>query len=122
MSIDCRTRRHCERVRLERDAVFDSLIPEALSQQAELAGRGLRYKALPPLMLEVNGRSVTLRESHGVMQLDEGDASDSAAVSLDSDALSDLVQDWSSTMGLAMNSRVKMTRGNFGPKLLIFLA
>ena len=113
MSIDCRTRRHCERADLERDAVFDSLIPEAVSRHAELAGRGLQYKGLPPLTLEVNGRCVTLRESQGVMQLDEGDASDSAAVSLDSDALSDLVQDWSSAMGLAMNSRVKMTRGNF---------
>ncbi len=113
MSIDCRTRRHCDRVCLDRDTVFDSVIPEALSQNAELAGRGLCYKALPNLTLAVNGRCVSLRESRGALHLGEGEASDSIAVSLDSDALSDLVQDWSTTMGLAMTSRVKMTRGSF---------
>jgi hypothetical protein len=48
-----------------------------------------------------------------MLQLEQGDNGDGAAVSLDSDALSDLVQDWATTMGLAMNSRVRMTRGDF---------
>ena len=50
MSVDCRTRRHCDRKSLTRDEIFDSLIPEALSNNAELAGRGLQYKRLhrPP--------------------------------------------------------------------------
>ena len=113
MSIDCRTRRHCDRKALHRDEVFDSLIPAALSQNAELAARGLRYKQLPALTLRVDDRSITLRERGGAMRIDNGDTSDSAAVKLDSAALSDLVQDWSTTMGLAMNSRVKMTRGSF---------
>jgi phytanoyl-CoA dioxygenase PhyH len=113
VSIDCRTRRHCDRQTLERDEVFDSLIPAALSDNAELAARGLRYKKLPALTLGVGGRSITLRERRGVLGIEAGDACDSAAVNLDSDALSDLVQDWSTTMGLAMNSRARMTRGSF---------
>ncbi|MFT4520100.1 MAG: hypothetical protein ACI9JM_002500 [Halioglobus sp.] len=113
MSIDCRTRRHCDRKPLSRDEVFDSLIPEALSHNAELAARGLLYKQLPALTLSVDNRSITLCERDGVLCIEAGDATDSAAVSLDSAALSDLVQDWASTMGLAMNSRAKMTQGGF---------
>lgn len=113
MSIDCRTRRHCDRRPLDRDEVFDSLIPAALSNNAELAARGLIYKRLPALTFSVDGRSVTLYERNGALRIEAGEASESAVVSLDSSALSDLVQDWATTMGLAMNSRVKMTRGNF---------
>jgi hypothetical protein len=113
MSIDCRTRRHCDRKPLHRDEIFDSLIPQALSHHAELAARGLLYKKLPPLTLSADGRSVTLRERRGALRIEEGAASDAAAVNIDSDALSDLVQDWATTMGLAMTSRVKMTQGSF---------
>jgi hypothetical protein len=113
MSIDCRTRRHCDRKSLHRDEIFDALIPHALSHNAELAARGLVYKKLPPLTLNADGRSVTLRERRGALRIEAGDASDAAAVNIDSDALSDLVQDWATTMGLAMTSRVKMTRGSF---------
>lgn len=113
MSIDCRTRRHLDRKQLDRDAIFDSLIPEALSRNAELAARGLRYKNLPALTLSVGDRTVTLCERSGAMRLEAGHASDSATAKLDYSALSDLVQDWTTTMGLAMNSRVKMTQGSF---------
>jgi hypothetical protein len=113
MSIDCRTRRHCDRKPLHRDEIFDSLIPQALSHHAELAARGLLYKKLPPLTLSADGRSVTLRERRGALRIEAGAASDAAAVNIDSDALSDLVQDWATTMGLAMTSRVKMTQGSF---------
>ncbi len=113
MSIDCRTRRHCDRKNLHRDEIFDLLIPAALSRNAELSARGLKYKKLPALTFSVEGRSITLRERRGLLHVEEGDVSGSAVVSLDSDALSDLVQDWATTMGLAMNSRVKVTRGSF---------
>ena len=113
MSIDCRTRRHCDRIPLDRDEIFDSLIPEALTHNAELAARGLIYKNLPALTFRVAGRSITLRERRGALRIEAGDASDSVAVNLDSDALSDLVQDWATTMGLAMNSRVKLAQGSF---------
>jgi hypothetical protein len=113
MSIDCRTRRHRDRRPLDRDAIFDSVIPEALSRNAELAARGLRYKNLPALTLSVGDRTVTLGERRGALRIEAGHASDSATAKLDCDALSDLVQDWTTTMGLAMNSRVKMTQGSF---------
>lgn len=113
MSIDCRTRRHLDRQLLTRDEIFDSLIPQALSRNAELATRGLIYKNLPALTLSVGERSITLCERAGALRIEAGDAPESAVVSLNSDALSDLVQDWATTMGLAMNSRVKMTRGSF---------
>ena len=94
MSIDCRTRRHRDRKKLDRDEIFDSLIPEALSRNAELTARGLRYKNLPALTLCADDRTITLRERRGALRIEAGSASDSAAVKLDRDALSDLVQDW----------------------------
>ncbi|MFK7976233.1 MAG: phytanoyl-CoA dioxygenase family protein [Halioglobus sp.] len=113
MSIDCRTRRYCDRKSLERDEVFDITIPNALSRNAGLAARGMRYKKLPPLSLCVDGRTVTLYESGGALLVEEGESTSSTTVSLDSRALSDLAQDWSTTMGLAMNSRVQVTQGDF---------
>ncbi len=44
MSIDCRTRRPCDRQALSCVEVFDRLIPEAIERNAELAARGLLYK------------------------------------------------------------------------------
>jgi len=113
MSIDCRTRRHRDREPRDRDAIFDLLIPEALSRNAELAARGVRYKNLPALTLSVGDRTVTLCERRGALRIEAGHASDSATAKLDCDGLSDLVQDWTTTMGLAMKSRVKMTQGSF---------
>ena len=75
MSIDCRTRRQCDRKNLDRDEIFDSLIPEALSRNADLAARGLRYKKLPALTLTVDDRSVTLLERGNALLLEEGIAS-----------------------------------------------
>ena len=113
MSIDCRTRRHCDRKSLEREAVFNTIIPEALSRNAGLAARGLRYKELPPLSLCVEGRTITLCERGDGLLMEEGDNPQSTTVSLDSSALSDLVQDWATTMGLAMNSRARVSKGDF---------
>ena len=113
MPIDCRTRRYRDRKALDRDEIFDALIPDALSRNAELAARGLRYKNLPALTLSVDERSVTLCERDGALRIEAGHASNSTAINLNSDALSDLVQDWATTMGLAMNSRAKMTQGSF---------
>ena len=114
MPIDRRTRRHCDRQRLGREAVFDTLLPEAIERNGELAARGLGYKGLPSLSLSVDDRALTLRAQEGCLTLQEGVSDDGAIACLDAAALSDLVQDWSTTMGLAMNSRVKMTQGGFG--------
>jgi len=111
MSIDRRTRRHKDVRDLSPDEVFDSVLPDAVEANGELAGRGLRYKELPALGLEVGGRAVTLVERDGKLGVEEGGADAPALAVLEPDGLSDLVQDRRSTMGLAMNSLVKMSRG-----------
>ncbi|NRA00056.1 MAG: hypothetical protein HRU01_26435, partial [Myxococcales bacterium] len=113
MSIDCRTRLHRDRRTLSRDEVFDDLFPEVLERNAALAARGLRYKGLPSLGLTVEDKTLTLREQDGRLTLHDGALQDGAIAALEADALSDLVQDWKSTMGLAMNSQVRMTQGEF---------
>ena len=114
MSIDCRTRFHRDRRTLSRDEVFDDLFPEAIERNAALAARGVLYKGLPPLGLTVEGKTLTLREQNGRLELEEGASDHGAIAELGADALSDLVQDWKTTMGLAMNSQVEVTRGEFG--------
>ncbi len=113
MSIDCRTRRHIDRRELGRDEVFDRWLPDAVRDNGPLAARGLRYKQLPPLSLVVEDRTVSLRDDGDTLTLSDGPLDDGAIARLDAPSLSDLVQDWTTTMGLAMNSRVKMTQGGF---------
>jgi hypothetical protein len=77
-----------------------------------LAGQGVTYKELPALGLDIDGTCVTLRVSRGSLVTEEGIANAGVVATLPADALSDLVQDVQSTMGLAMTSRVKITAGN----------
>lgn len=113
MSIDCRTRRYKDQRKLSRDEVFDAILPDAIEANGELAARGLLYKELPALGLTVDGRSVTLREQDGKLQLEEGARSEGTVAALDTNALSNFVQDIQSTMGLAMTSKVEITQGAF---------
>ena len=72
MSIDARTRLHKDVRALERDEVFDSVLPDAIAVHGDLAGRGVAYKELPAVGLDVDGRCVTLRESGGTLAIREG--------------------------------------------------
>ncbi|MGB7052156.1 MAG: phytanoyl-CoA dioxygenase family protein [Acidimicrobiales bacterium] len=83
-----------------------------MALHGELAGRGVEYKKLPALGLDIDGTCVTLRVSRGSLAAQEGIAYAGVVATLSADALSDLVQDVQSTMGLAMTSRVKITSGN----------
>lgn len=112
MSVDVRTRLHREVRDLDRDAVFEAVVPDAISVYGELAGRGVAYQQLPSLGLHVDGRGITLTESGGVLRIESGTASAGVVVELAADALSDLVQDVQSTMGLLMTSRARITAGN----------
>ncbi|MGO8869893.1 MAG: phytanoyl-CoA dioxygenase family protein [Acidimicrobiales bacterium] len=112
MSIDCRTRLLKDIRALERDEMLDALLPDAIAVHGDLAGRGVACQELPPLGLEIDGRSVTLLESDGTLGIHSG-ADDAGVVAvLPADALSDFVQDVQSAMGLAMTSRVRITTGS----------
>ncbi|MCB1842558.1 MAG: phytanoyl-CoA dioxygenase family protein [Halioglobus sp.] len=113
MSVDCRTRRYCDTQDLTRDAIFDSLLPDALSRHGELAARGLRYKQLPGLALSVGDRTLVIEPGEAGLRLSAGSSAGCVQVALEADALSDLVQDQRTTMGLAMQSRVQVTQGAF---------
>lgn len=112
MTIDHRTRRHADVRPLEADEVFDEVLAAGLRERADLAGRGAAYKGLPPVSLAVEGRAVTLAERGGSLTMAPGVDESGVVAELGSDALSDLVQDWQSTMGLAMTSRVTIAAGS----------
>jgi hypothetical protein len=112
MSIDVRTRLHKDVRALGRDEVFDGLLPDAIAVHGDLAGRGVAYKELPAVGLSVDGRGVTLGLSGSALALGEGLDDAGVVAVMEADALSDLVQDAQSTMGLAMTARVQLTAGN----------
>lgn len=112
MSIDHRTRLQKDERALERDEVFDEVIATALATHGDLAGRGAIYKDAPPLGLQVDGRGLTLGARDGVLVASPGVDDAGVVAEMAPDALSDLVQDAQSTMGLAMTSRVRLTAGN----------
>jgi Phytanoyl-CoA dioxygenase (PhyH) len=111
MSIDVRTRLIKDVRSLEPDEVFDALLPDAIAVHGDLAARGVTYQELPALGLQVGDDGVTLRESAGALAIDPGIDDAGVVATLPADALSDLVQDAQSTMGLAMTSRVQLTSG-----------
>jgi hypothetical protein len=111
MSIDTRTRLHKDVRTLERDEVFDSVLPGAIAVHGDLAGRGVAYKELPPVGFDVDGRSLTLVQAGDSLAIREGRDDAGVVAMLAADALSDLVQDSQSTMGLAMTSRMQLTAG-----------
>lgn len=111
MSVDTRTRLHKDVRNLGSDEVLDAVLPGAASVHGDLAARGLRVKELPSLGLAVGGRSVTLSAAEGGLAMHSGTDHAGVVAMLDDSALSDLVQDVQSTMGLAMTARVKITTG-----------
>ncbi|MEZ5166499.1 MAG: phytanoyl-CoA dioxygenase family protein [Acidimicrobiales bacterium] len=112
MSIDQRTRLHKDERALTVDEVCDAVIPAALAIHGDLAARGLTYKGLPGLGLSVDGESLVLRLDGDRMTLGTELETAGIVAELPEDALSDLVQDVQSTMGLAMTSRVQLSRGD----------
>ncbi len=111
VSVDVRTRLNKDQRTLSRDEVFDALLPDAIGVHGDLATRGVEYQQLPPLGMQVEGRGVTLQLANGSLALRDGIDAAGVVAEMPSDALSDLVQDWQSTMGLAMTARVKLTAG-----------
>ncbi len=112
MTVDVRTRRSDEVRTLDRDEILDAVLPDALRVHGDLAARGLAYLDLPPLALDVDGRTATLAPAAGTLALRAGTAVAGVIAALSADALSDLLQDVVSTMGLAMTSRVKINEGS----------
>jgi hypothetical protein len=112
MSIDVRTRLTKDVRGLPRDEVMDDVLAQAVRVHGDLAGHGLEYQELPALGLDVDGRSVTLAAADGTLAMRPGLDAAGVVAALDATALSDLVQDVVSTMGLAMTSRVKIAAGS----------
>ena len=92
MSIDTRTRLRKDMRDLDRDEVFDSVLPTAIGVHGDLAARGVAYKTLPSLGLHTDGRGATLRERDGALVLEPGVDDVGVVAELPADALSDLVQ------------------------------
>jgi hypothetical protein len=112
MSVDTRTRLDKDIRLLARDEMIDQVLIDALAVHGDLAARGSTYLELPPLGIDVDGRAVTLITESGQMTLVPGIERAGVVVTLAADALSDLLQDTQSTMGLAMTSRVRITVGD----------
>lgn len=112
MSVDHRCRLHTDEVALDADAALDDYIPASIADHGSLAARGVRYKQLPPLGFDLGERAATLVVDGETLSLVDGLDHAGVVARLADDALSDVVQDRQSTMGLAMTSRVKIEVGS----------
>ncbi len=111
MAVDARTRWNRDVRALARDEVLESVLPDAFVRHGDLAVRGAAVRDAAPLGLLVDGRAVTLDLGGTAPVLVAGLDRAGVVAELDAGALSDLAQDWQSTMGLAMTARVRLTRG-----------
>ena len=112
MSIDRRTRLDKDLRALTREEVVDQVIPAAITVHGDLAARGALYKDVPGLGFVVDGSALTLAVRDRRLVVEPGTDRAGIVVELATDALSDLVQDAQSTMGLAMTARVRIARGD----------
>jgi len=114
MSVDCRTRLLNSIRPLSPEEVLDRVLPEAMTTNGDLAARGATYRGLKPLGIDVGARGFTLRPESGRLVVEPGLERAGVIAQMADDALSDLVQDYQSTMGLAMTARVQVTNGTVG--------
>ena len=111
MSIDQRTRRLKDVTPLAVEQVVDEVLPAALHEHGDLATQGAEARQLPPLGLASEGAEITLRIQAGRLVVESGLVHAGVVARLSETALSDLVQDYQSTMGLAMTARVQLESG-----------
>jgi hypothetical protein len=111
MQLDQRTRRMKDLRDLSAEEILDTVLPEALARHGDLAARGASYRELPALGIDVASQPFTLLLDGARLQVRPGLEGAGVVARLEEDALSDLVQDYQSAMGLAMTSRVSIDRG-----------
>ncbi|RMH67990.1 MAG: hypothetical protein D6683_17395 [Actinomyces sp.] len=118
-SVDHRTRRFVDEAELSFDEIVEVVLPAAVAAHGGLAARGIAVQGVPPLTLVVDGpassRSLTLAAVGADLGVTVGDGGAPPAglvAHLAVDALSDLVQDVQSPMGLAMTARVRVEGGS----------
>jgi hypothetical protein len=111
MTIDQRTRRYKEIRDLSFEEMVGAVIPTAIEAHGDLAGRGARALGAPSVAFAVGAAGFTLTVSDSRLRL--GSRVDDAPVvaELDEAALSRLIQDQQTPMGLAMTSDVHLARG-----------
>jgi hypothetical protein len=120
MTVDQRTRRHGDIRDLSAGEVLDAFVPDAIALHGPLAARGVDHRGVPALGFEVTAgadgdgheTAFTLAGAGGTVVVEPGSDRAGIVARLAPDALSDLVQDVQSTMGLAMTARVQLTRGD----------
>jgi Phytanoyl-CoA dioxygenase (PhyH) len=113
VSLDCRTRCDADVRHLDFVEFNERVLPEALrGPNGERVTRALRLLDLPPLALQVDGRSYTYRPSLAGLEIVPGDTHAEAIASMGANALSDLMQDLRSTVALIITDDVRMTRGS----------
>ena len=113
MSVDQRTRRMKDVRPLAFEEVLDAVLPAAIASHGDLAARGVLHREMAPLGFAVGDRGITLRAEPGRLCVESGLEHAGVVARLDEDALSDLIQDYQSTMGLAMTARVAVEQGSF---------
>jgi hypothetical protein len=111
MPIDQRTRLLKDIRNLSLEEVLDTVLPQARAAHGDLAARGVAFLSVPALGLDVDGVQLTIGGRAGQLEFEPGLEHAGVVARLSAEALSDLVQDYQSTMGLVMTARVEIILG-----------
>ena len=111
MPIDQRARLLKDIRNLSLEEVLDTVLPKARAAHGDLAARGVAFLGVPALGLDVDGVQLTIGGSAGQLDFEPGLEHAGVVTRLSAEALSDLVQDYQSTMGLVMTARVEIILG-----------
>ncbi len=111
MSIDSRTRRRSDIRDIPVHEVFGQVIPAAVAANGHLVVDGIEGRGLSPLRLESGDLGVTLSSVDGTLVAETAPDRAVVVANITEAGLSNLAQDVQTPMGLAMTSRVEITRG-----------
>lgn len=110
ITIDQRTRFQGDAVALDPAWLLEEFL-EVLRETGSLGARGVKVLGLSSLGFETDGVSAHLTVDGERLVVREGAADEGPIAVLDASALSELMQDITSTFGLVMASRVDLRRG-----------
>ena len=111
MGIDTRTRRRSDVRDLAVHEVFGDVLPDAADAHGALVAEEIDRRSLPPLRIESGDLGVTLSSTGGSLTVETSPDRAGVVARVTEAGLSNLAQDVQTPMGLAMTSRVEITRG-----------
>jgi hypothetical protein len=112
VSVDARTRRRSDVRALSAEEVVTELLPKLVAAHGTIAAAGVRALGTGPLVVRVGDQRFSVTTAGDALVVSTGAHDGGLAVSMDEDALSDVLQDLSSLAWANMMGRLRIDDGS----------